>query len=152
MLNEQYKFSDNQDVDNLNSGGEVSVETWDLEEIHSGEVVDDQVKGWIIVTFMKNTSISGGDDGIQIEARVAAAEALTSLYEVVGARSVLPAKVVAGGQVAIPIYCDIAQKELGLWFKAVSTAFVGHIYIDADYSLEKVVKNESIQRVRTKIG
>lgn len=152
MLNEEYKFSDNQDLNNLTDTGEVSDETWDLEEIHSGTVADDQVLGWIIVTFMADTSITGGDEGMMIEARVAAAEALASGYEVVGARSVLPAKVVPGNQVAIPIYCDIAQTELGLWYKAIDTAFVGYIYVDADYSLEKVVKNEGIQRVRTSIG
>ena len=152
MLNEEYKFSDNQDLSGLTSTGEVSTETWDLEEIHSGSVVDDQVKGWIIVTIMADTSFTGGTEGLMIEVRTAAAEALASGYEVVGARSVLPAKVVVGGQVAIPIYCDIAQKELGLWYKAINTTFTGTIYVDADFAIEKVVKNESIQRVRSSIG
>lgn len=152
MLNEEYKFCDNQQFEDLDSTGEVSEETWDLEEIHSGNVTDDQVLAWIIVTFMADTSITGGTEGLLIEARTAAAEALSSSYEIVGARSVLPANVVAGNQVAIPVYCDIAQKELGLWFKAINTQFTGDIYVDADYSIEKVVKNESIQRVRTSIG
>jgi len=152
MLNEEYKFSDNQDLNNLSSTGEVSDETWDLEEIHSGSVADDQVMGWVIVTLMADTDVSGGDEGLLIEVRTAAAEALASGYEVVGARSILQAAVVAGTQIAIPIYCDVAQKELGLWYKAINTSFVGYIYADADFSIEKVVKNESIQRVRTTIG
>lgn len=152
MVNEEYKFSDNQDLTTLDSTGVVSDETWDLEEIHSGSVVDDQVMGWIIVTLMEDTSVTDGDEGMVVEARVAAAEALASGYEIVGARSILQAECVAGTRIAIPIYCDVAQKELGLWYRAVSTSFTGTIYVDADFSTEKVVENEAIQRVRTSIG
>lgn len=141
------QFSDNQQLNNLDSTGEVSEETWDLEEIGSDSLPDDQAIGGVLVTLMEDTSVTGGDEGLLIEVRTAAAEALASGYEIVGARSILPAEVVAGKQIWVPFWADIAQKELGLWFKAVSTAFVGDIYVDADYQAQPVVKNEAIQKV-----
>jgi len=149
MLCEKYQFCNKQDLNNLDNTGEVSDETWDLEEIQSDTITDDQVIGGIVVTIMADTSVTGGDEGLLIEIRTAAAEALASGYEIVGARSILQAEVVVGKQIFIPIHCDVAQKELGLWFKAVSTAFVGYIYVDADYQVSPVSKNEDMQKVRS---
>lgn len=141
------KFSDNQDLTTLDSTGEVSDETWDLEENGSDSITDDQVVGGVMVTIMDDTSVTDGDEGLLIEIRTAAAEALASGYEVIGARSILAARVIPGTRIFIPVHCDVAQKELGVWYKAVSTSFTGTIYVDADFQTMPDSRNEEIQKV-----
>jgi hypothetical protein len=149
MLLDYRQFSNNQLLTNLNSTGEVSTETHDLEEVHSSSLTDQQVTGGILVTIMDDTSFTGGTEGLLIEVRTAPAEALSSGYHIVGARSVPAADVVAGKQIWIPIFCDVAEKELGLWYKAINTTFTGSIYVDADYQPEMVNANEDLQKRRT---
>ena len=151
MLLDSFQFSNSQTLSGLNSTGVVSTETWDLEEIHDSTMTDDQVIGGVIVTILSCPAQATivATEGVEFQVRTAAAEALASLYEIVGSISVLPSKIVAGAQFFIPIYCDVAQKELGLWYKAVSTSVTGNIVVDADYSDVPACKNESLQKVPT---
>ena len=152
MPNLNYEqFSNGQTLSNLNSTGEVSTNQWDLEEQNGTTRADDQITGGVMVTILSAPAQAtiAGTEGLEIQVRTAAAGALTSLYEIVGAISVLPSKVVAGAQFWVPIYMDIAQTKLGCWFKAISTSFVGDIVVDADFLDAPVCKNEALQKIHS---
>jgi hypothetical protein len=150
MQNESYKFSDGQTLSNLDSTGEISSNTWDLE---ANAMVDDMVMGNVIITIISAPAQAtiAGTEGVFFEVRTAAAVALTSSYEVIGAISVLPAKLVAGAQFTVPVFTPKAQKQMGVWYRDVSTDVVGDIVVDADFQYSPVVTSEDIQIKRTSI-
>lgn len=145
------QFANGQVLAGLDSTGVVSENQYDLEDINDITVADDQAIGGVMVTILSAPAQATivGTEGMEIQVRTAAGGALTSLYEILGAISVLPARVVTGAQFFVPIYSDKCQAKLGCWFKAISTSFVGNISVDADFQKEPVCKNESLQRVRT---
>lgn len=143
MRDQGFVFSDSQTITNVTSTGEVSSNTWDLE---TNAPVDDQVVGFVNITII-SAVVSGMTEGLEFQVRTAAAEALTSVYEIVGAISVIPGKVVAGAQFSIPINFDVCQKQLGVWAKAISTSNTGAIVFDAEFSVNRVSPNGSLQKM-----
>ena len=150
MQVEGYKFSNGQTLTNLDSTGEVSSNTWDME---ANAMVDDMIQGYVNVTILSAPAQAtiAGTEGVVFEVRTAAAVELTSLYELMGSVSVLPAKIVAGAQITIPVFYPKMQKQMGVWFKALSTSVVGDIVVDADFHNGPAFNNESIQIKRTSI-
>jgi len=150
MQNEGYKFSDSQTLSNLDSTGEISDNTWDME---ANAMVDDMIMGNVIVTIISAPAQAtiAGTEGMQIEVRTDSNVNLTTTPEIIGAISVLPAKVIAGAQFTIPVFCPKMQKQMGVWYKDVSTDFVGDIVVDADFQYSPVVSSEDIQVKRTSI-
>lgn len=144
-------LSDNQDFANTTSTGEVTDNVYDVETSNGSLAVltDDQIVGFMNVTLITVPAQATivGTEGLVIEARTAAAAALTSLYEVIGGISILPAKIVAGAKFSVPCRFDVLQKYVGGWVRAVNTAVVGTIYADIEFSDLPISENESLQKV-----
>lgn len=146
---EKFKFADSQTFSNLDSTGEKSTLVWDLETIGSESQTDDQVMGGgILITIISAPAQAtiAGTEGLVIEVRTDAAEALTTLPEIVGCISVLPSKVLTGAQFYVPCHMDVCQLYLGVWLRDYSTDFVGDIVIDADWVDGPVTPNEGLQK------
>lgn len=143
-MNEKFKFSNAQVLTNLDSTGVISENIWDFEE---NAVTDDFLEGFVNAVITARALTSGLTEGLLVEFRTGDTTALDSLWEVCGAISLLKAKVIAGARFSIPVRTDKLQKYGGLFYRALSTADVGTITVDTDFSATPVGENATIQKM-----
>jgi hypothetical protein len=151
MRDEVLVLSNSQTYSGLDSTGAVTdnVKDMEVDSAANALLTDGQLGCFanvIIISAPAQATIVG-TEGVEFQIRTAAAAALTSLYEICGAISLLPSKIVTGAKFAVPCRMDVLQKFIGGWVKAVSTSVVGDIIVDIELSSEPISENESLQKV-----
>ena len=149
MRDTPLNLSDAQVFTNPDSTGAVSDDVIDLEQDSAANVIltDDQLAGFLNVILTAVALSSGGTEGIVLEVRNADNSDGATGAEVIGAREVPLADVVAGKKFAVPFRRDIAERYVAGWLRAKSTTYTGTITIDADLADLPISDNEVLQKV-----
>jgi len=149
------KCSDSQVLTNLSGTGEIATNFYDAEE---NAITDDQLFGFLNVTIIAITTTSGLTEGILLAVRTddatdlaTAKDGTSAGYVVIGGVEIPKEEVIAGRQFSVPYRKDVGKKYFSAWYKAVNTAHVGTITVDAEFSNAPVGLNETIQKVRTSV-
>lgn len=150
-MRDSIPFSDAQARTNPTSTGTVSTHIHDLEQNAAAAslIADDQVEMVCNVVITAVSYTSGGTEGIILEVRTGDNSDLETADEVIGAKDVLLADVVAGAQFSIPCIKNVMQRYLGGWLRAKSTTYTGTITIDQYVDFAPIGSNEDIQKVPT---
>lgn len=142
-------FSDNQTLTNLTSTGVKSTDIDDLEQNSAAValITDDQQAFNCNFVLTSVSFTSGGTEGIILEVRTSDNSDMTTGAEVIGAKDVLLADIVAGKKFSVPVEKNVMQRYLSAWFRAKSTTYTGTIKADAYKDFAPISPNETLQKV-----
>lgn len=135
-MRDKWLFSDNQDIDDIDSTGVISTNIWDLEYDNADAliVVDQSQIGYLNGVINTYGYTSGGTEGIVVSmvtddaTSLDTAKASDAGFDRVASKDILLQYIAAGYAFSIPFVCDRLKRYLGAWIAAGSTTFATTVF------------------------
>lgn len=131
-MRDKYVFSDGQALSTLNSTGVVSSNVFDMELDASGGnaiIENAQIEFYLNVAVLSSTNASA-TEGLDIQLRSGDNVDMTTGATILDSIHLTKAEIAAGTKKSIKVLRSLAQKFLGVWYKATSTSLDNATAVD----------------------